>query len=558
MESVPEQARKWPLGVHAVALLLVLLALLLLVGTDAVFSADEGAGAIQAQRVAEEGIWVGSHPLPGLDHSVLGYPVHLAEQTGDGWHELTRHPAYIHVLAGAFTIGGYPAMVLLSILATVGAAAVTGSLAGRLDQRLAVPALWVMGLASPLLFDGYLVIAHSLGAFFAACAAWFLIGRWTPLHLVAGAASCAGVVLMRSEGVLLGAALALALIWAGSRTRDRERLIAGGVAAAATVTTYLVDGWWTTTLKDTTIASAGPGGARFQGGLVRGRWEGFERTWLWIGRAGLSANDELILLAVVLATAGALALRRNARGSVVVALGLTSAALIALRLIADPTAVVPGLLFAFPLLLVGLVLTDGRHLALGSGRGRDLVVAAGLYALAVIATQHSVGGTTEWGGRYFALGLPLICPVIVAAVLDGAQRLERVDRRRWLASLVVLSLGLSMMGVLGLRRAHDRTAQLVSTVAAGIDQAGPDAVVVTDVNPLARWSWELLDDARWTLVVTEDLPAADAALAAGGIDRFVYVGFLADEQQAVLARNHEVVAELTPSFDERWRVVVFE
>jgi len=557
VDEEADRGRIGPLWVHAIGLLIVLLALVPLVGTDAVFSADEGAAAIQARRVAEEGAWVGRHPLPEVDTDVLGYPVHLAEETSEGWHELTRHPLYIRVLAGAWSAGGFAAMVGLSILATVGAATVTASLAGRLEPRLAVPTLWVMGLASPLVFDGYLVIAHSLGAFFAACAAWFLIGRWTPTHLAAGALSCAGVVMVRSEGVLLGIAVAAALVVMGARHRHRGRLAAGVVAGMASVGAYLLDGWWTSLLKEPTVGTAGPGIARFQGGLVRGRWEGFERTWLWIGRGGISAGDELILLAVVLAAVGAVAIRIGARPRIVVTLGAGSAVLVVLRLVTDPTAIVPGLLFAFPLLLVGSLLIDRRHLTLGSNRSRDLVLAASLYALAVVATQYSVGGTTEWGGRYFALGLPLICPVVVAAVLDGADRLDRTSARRWVATLVVVSLTISLIGLLGLRRAHDRTEELVATVAQGIGAAGPDPVVLTDVNPLARWSWELLDDARWTLVAADDMPAASAQLSDAGIERFVYVGHLADDEIEALSRRHRVTAELRPSFDESWHVVVF-
>ncbi|MDH3707809.1 MAG: hypothetical protein OES57_17210, partial [Acidimicrobiia bacterium] len=319
-DAVDEQAARRPLWMHAAGLLVVLVALLPLVGTSAVFSADEGAALIQARRVVEDGTWVGSHPLPDADQEVLGYPVHLAEQTADGWHELTRHPLYIHLVATTWSIGGFPAAMLLSMLATAGAALASGALAGHLDRRLAVPTLWAVGLASPLLFDGYLVIAHSAGALGAALAALLLVGRWHRAHLALGAIACAGVVLLRSEGLLLGLALSAALLATGARQRHRGRLLAGWTVGVATVGAYLFDGWWTSHLKGPTIGTAGPGIGRFQGGL-RGRWEGFERTWLWVGRGGLADGDELILLAVIVAGAAAVALRRGTSGRVVTTLG---------------------------------------------------------------------------------------------------------------------------------------------------------------------------------------------------------------------------------------------
>ena len=94
--------------------------------------------------------------------------------------------------------------------------------------------------------------------------------------------------------------------------------------------------------------------------------------------------------------------------------------------------------------------------------------------------------------------------------------------------------------------------------AQGIDTAGPDTVVMTDVNPLARWSWELLDEARWTLVASDDLAEAGAALDAAGIETFVYVGHRAGDEIEALSRRHQVAAQLSPSFDDGWQVVVFE
>src|SRR3546814_15820637 len=64
-------------------------------------------------------------------------------------------------------------MVLVSMAGLVLAAWGAGALARSFSTaRVVVGSLWLTGLASPLLFDGYIFIAHTLGA---ACVAWSLV-----------------------------------------------------------------------------------------------------------------------------------------------------------------------------------------------------------------------------------------------------------------------------------------------------------------------------------------------------------------------------------------------
>jgi len=556
-DSFVDRARSAPLWAHGVALLVVLLALIPVVGTESVFSADEGAAIIQARRVAESGTWVGAHPLPQLDPEVAGYPIHLAVETGEGFHELTRHPLYVEMLVVAWD-GGLAALMAVSIVGTALAALLAGALAGRLDERLGRPTLWAVGLASPLVFDSYLVIAHTLGAALAAAAAWFLIGRDPRWWLPAGAISVAGLSMIRSEGVLLGLSLGAVLFVMGAARRDGDRLRAGVVAGVSAVAGYLLDDWWTESLKADSIGTAGASAERFQGGL-HGRFEGFKRTWLWIDSRGMGPGDELILLAIVLAVMAAIAVRIGATARVITGLSAASVVLLALRVLAEPHAIVPGLVFAFPLLLIGLALLRPHHLRLGDGRGQELLAAAALFAVVVLATQYSVGGTTEWGGRYFALALPLITPLLVAAVLDGAVSLDRVVARRWLGAVVALSLLVPVLGVLGLRRSKARTAELVTAVEAATVAAGADTVVVTSMGPVGRWSWPIVEDRPWALVEPDRFDDLAGELERAGVSRVVHVSFLDDGTESdALARHYERGPTFRPSFDDRWAAVVYE
>src|SRR3546814_17140577 len=64
-------------------------------------------------------------------------------------------------------------MVLVSMAGLVLAAWGAGALARSFSTaRVAVGSLWLTGLASPLLFHGYIFIAHTLGAAFVA---WSLV-----------------------------------------------------------------------------------------------------------------------------------------------------------------------------------------------------------------------------------------------------------------------------------------------------------------------------------------------------------------------------------------------
>jgi sulfopropanediol 3-dehydrogenase len=84
------------------------------------------------------------------------------------------------------------------------------------------------------------------------------------------------------------------------------------------------------------------------------------------------------------------------------------------------------LLLAFPLVLIGVVATRRRGLDTTT---RLYATAFGLFALAVLATQYAGGGFGEWGGRYFAIGLPLLIPPLLAGVLDLGRTLDRTTAK---------------------------------------------------------------------------------------------------------------------------------
>ena len=77
---------------------------------------------------------------------------------------------------------------------------------------------------------------------------------------------------------------------------------------------------------------------------------------------------------------------------------------------------------------------------------------SGLFALGVIATEYPSGGTGEWGGRYFALALPVIVPVVLLALLRQSEVLERSVRRGAVVALAVCSVASTTMALCSIRR----------------------------------------------------------------------------------------------------------
>ncbi|MDP1794388.1 MAG: hypothetical protein Q8K63_09660, partial [Acidimicrobiales bacterium] len=200
--------RAWaaPIAAHLAALLLVLVAGAVFVGTHASLSTDEGAAIVQARQLAEHDSWIRPHPYPELDPEGRNYPYELSERGTKGFAPYAKHPLYALVLGGLWGIGGINALVGLSIAGTVAAGAVAARFARRIDAALERPALWALGLGSPLLFDSYLVIAHAISAAIAG-ALLLLLTRDDSRYRVpamVGAGGLAGtLVLLRTEGVLL-------------------------------------------------------------------------------------------------------------------------------------------------------------------------------------------------------------------------------------------------------------------------------------------------------------------------------------------------------------------
>ncbi|HEX2273394.1 MAG TPA: hypothetical protein VHG90_05940 [Acidimicrobiales bacterium] len=556
--------RAWrhPVAVHVAALAAVLVALVPVVGTGASFSADEGAAIVQARHLARDDGWVVDHPVPEADPAGDNYPLELSARGPDGrTAPFAKHPLYALLLAAASRLGGVTAMVLLSVAGTVAAAALAAALAGRMAPGLARPTVWAVGLGSPLLFDAHLVIAHTLGAALAAGAVLFAVRafeerrRWPAS--AAGVLGCMAIgVLLRTEAALFALALAATVAIAAI---VRRHLAALAVAAAAVVATagatFLEDRWVRALVggPPTTTGSFAPTAT----GLAA-RLRGFRLTWLVPSYTGSPAHDLALLAMLGLVVAGAVAARRRPYDGAGIGLLAGAAALAATAALATgPDQLVPGLLVTLPLAAAGVVL-----LRRSQPRRPAAALAAGtfaLFALGVLTTQYPQGGSGEWGGRYFALGLPLLVPLALAGLAGQAQRVDRVAARTGAAALAVCTVAISFMAVASLRSSHRFTADLMTRIERAGEQIGDHPVLVTTAPAVPRLAWRTFERQRWLLADEEDLPDLVTRLRAAGVRRFGLVTNQPTRDQALVegAGARAVSPDGQPDGGD-WHVLVVE
>lgn len=538
-------------GRHHLALALLLFALLPIAGHHAVWSADEGALLYQVDSLADGRGWAFDHPFPAADPDGIYFPIHLSSwapisaapdpgpdmadtaTAGDSeptrYIVLAKHTWFLWLATGLYRLGGYGAILAVSVAAALAAAIATSRLAAMIEPAARIPALWIIGLGSPLFVGAYVAWAHTLGA---ALIGWAAVGLLADRHRTRGRWRAGGLALLtvaclvRTEAPLAGLAIGLGLIVAAlvepvrSPGGRRDRLATGTGAVIAAVVGLALD-------RATDVRTGGPVervdfDTAF--GFLGGRLQAFTITWLRPAY-GSDPRDLLVLLAAALTlTAGILA-RRGPAGANKATVALTLAFLALLvRFVVTPAALIPGLVVAFPILFAGLGLID-RKMLLDDGLVR-LVAPFLLFCGAVLATQYRHGGGGEWGGRYFAVGLPLGAAAASVALVRVGNRFAGPDRRRLGALAAVSMLLLSTMGLAGLRSVRNQTEDLGRDVARAVDhldRAGGSPVVVTTVAGAGRWLWEDVDRGRWLRIPAQDLELVGGRLHDLGVERLAFV-----------------------------------
>jgi hypothetical protein len=453
----------------------------------------------------------------------MWYPLDRSEWGERGVAAYAKHPLYPVLLAGADRAGGLVGMVALSVLGTALAAVGSALLSIRVRPGIERSVLWAVGLGSPLFFDSFWVIAHSLAA---ACVAWAVLAwllaveRRQPAWCLLGAMGVGLAVGLRTEALLWGAgvlaAAAVLLVW----RRDWMWAFVGVSALGAMVVARWLEGVGRVAAVGQAVASPQRLTAVGTDSRISNAASGFVRAWLSPAEQSTGAVL-LLVIGCTLALGVAWELgRSHPDGDLVRRVSVIAAAFVTLRAIGVSPSAVPGLLPAFPLLWIGLI--AGRRAAMPTLGARFLMLVSAIGAAGVLATQYGVGGDTEWGGRYFAIFLPLVVPLAIAGLCVAGARLAPSAGRIALGSLVAGSVALSGLAVRDLRTVHAATDAYYRRVERAAETL-PAPVIVSTEGYGARLAWRTFDQQQWLFVDPDQDRMLGARLAEAGIDRFVLV-----------------------------------
>jgi len=541
----PEEGHRPKLALQAALLLCALVLLVALGGERTAISSDEGAGIHQAVLLKQGG-WLLAPTLPDLDEEQVRQPFYNGDVGPNGRAPYAKHPVYpllLERVSGSWPLG----LFVPGVLGTWAAAVAAALLARALRARAAIPTLWLIGLGSPLTVDAHLVLAHAPAAGTAAIAALavsvvlfpgsfgpFASRRWVPVaSTVMAVIAAVATVALRSEGILLVASLALGAVVAGS-PRRRSVGLAGALVVSAGAT-RLIEQSFVRSMLGASAATV-PSPPSSSTGFFAARVEAFHASWLDVGYFGRPGEIFLAIGAAALALA-VLGTRWRVRPLVSGFLAAAAVGATLVWLLLGETGLVPGLLPASPWLVAGLASFGLSSLRIGLAR--FLATASAAAAGVILATQYSFGGGVEWGGRFYAIVLPVAGPLAVAALWPATRRSWRSE---WVVlAVVAITAMVSLGGLIAVRSSHAKTAALAQEVASAAALAPPARPADPDqrpvvVSPQRLWPqllWPEFDTYRWVTVDRDRLPCALFDLRTAGFHRVVLLGPEAQELVAL-------------------------
>jgi lipoprotein signal peptidase len=526
-----------------------------------VFFADEGSALAQAEQLADGDGWSRPLSFPRADPERTSFPL-FNSVAGDRVVPLGQHPAYALAVEPWYALAGTTGAALLSIVALTVAAVLGACIGRRLRPGIEVPALWAIGVSSPLFLDGYLVVGHTIAAALAAAVALAVLrfsdGEQRAAMGAVAVGFAVGTGLVRNEGILYAVAVGVTLVAVGLRRRDRPVVALGALVAAGAEGSRFADAL----LRSHVVHL---GSAQF-GVAAEGSWIGSHAqstfVTLFLPSYGkFDIGDVLLIIGVVCAIVAAVIARRRPedRNGLFLFAGL-AVGLVVVRLFFTP-APVPGILLAFPLLGIAAALANRR--VLGRPNVGALATAMALYAGAVLLTQYAGAGGREWGWRYFSLALPVVVPLALIAIVDGAARISERDRRMAGRLLIALCAAIGVLAFLSLREVRHDDRQIVDGIRAAYQAApaadgGKPVVVTTQAGTIDRFSWEHIDETRWLALDLKDrsqLAAYLNRIAKLGVGQVTFVTTHLDEDEPFIAGQGEIVDKRVFP-DDHWVLTV--
>ncbi len=486
------------LWINAAALALALIAVVAVMRPRAVVVPDEGLYLAQADALTDSS-WSVEREAPEVDAD--GEFSRLLPEVIAGDREIpyARHAGYPLVITPGYWLGGYLGAIALSVLGLWGAAVSGAFIARRIDKRLGVPTLWLIGLGSPLLFYGFVTMGHALaaataGAAFLGLSKWLDDRSWPGLAF--GLPALLLTVGLRSEGTIYALAVVAAIglmSLPARRTRrlDLRAFLTAGALGAAVLATYFLDTRVALAISGRDGYGVNPGriATRASADPVSGSWASllrpFANSW--------STAALWVTLAAVLVIGASVVLRVAPKRSRISLVLMVAAVGAAVAMLVDPPWLVTGMIAAFPLLAAGLIWLRRSDLVPTStdqpperATSSDLATPAAdqesttgaspvgsptlvlriilvsvIATTGLIATLYANGGAAEWGGRFFQILLPILVPVVVLGLYRAASEFPIPQRRIAIACGVLVTAALSISA---LRAQADIRADATDTV----------------------------------------------------------------------------------------------
>jgi hypothetical protein len=510
--------RLWRLlRVHLAVFALALISLAPFMRVNTAWTVDEGLYSYQV-RALQQGDWKIDYWAAPIDPDGRWFPLKRHEKGRDSYFPYVKSPAYpLLMWAATRVVGDSIGLHLFPILGALGAAAAAWLLASLVDRRAAPFAFWIAALG-PVVINAYVIWAHAPSAAVAGLTAYAatraLRGGITATRVAGLCIGIASGVLLRSEGLLFAAALAAALGALGAlRLLARAPNAARAVWLAATagttaLTVNALEHRWVVSIVGHIFSNdyvRNDGLPYWEGKILGARHILLDVSYLETGTL-LTIVELVMTVVVTVATARALS-RSEFRAHVVASVAMFMvAALLVVRFL-GPSDTVPGIIPAWPIAIIGLILFKWR---LANQVERVLAGVIVLELLATLATQYPEGGGFEWGARYLSPLYPLIAALAALALYRTIQG-SSISARRHLVPLMVLLTLIPAAGGLraqtSLRSKVDQWIQIVE---------GAPGVVITTDEWLAQGAFRTYPAHEWLHVQSPEIPTALTRLGEAG------------------------------------------
>ncbi|MFW2382812.1 MAG: hypothetical protein ACN4GZ_13730 [Acidimicrobiales bacterium] len=445
--------------------------------TDGWFSADEVVMRQQSKVLAQTSQWAVPPDTAAL---AVDPDLHFAllarsDRIGTEIAPYTKHPLVPIMVATGERIAGSRGRYLPGVAALLGASLL---LAHRFDWSRA--AFWLLAVGTTAFFHVSVLWAHAPALFFASLAIVLLhpAGRSpTAREIVLASVSVSIVALMRSEGLLLGAALSLSVGIDALRRSSRARMLAVGPLAAS-VLVYITEpilrssvfGSGSTRL---TPPASGSSGLTSRVDVARIM---FIEPSVSGGLGSVRLLGALVLVAVSFGLRTGKVSKRPGRALLILSVGF--------YLLGALSSPIPGLVVAMPLLVACV-----PWIIQPAAEERRALTAAAAFALAVVASSYDNAGGGDWGARYLFIGVPLLAIAIVPA----AKHMSANPDGKWVlvsAAVCALSVQVGVLdGVIG----RSTTVETVDQVAATIEahtSTDPQLVAAVSDERLSRFLYD--------------------------------------------------------------------